>query len=290
MTTCVAKRSGLAGYTIDGCRCPTCTTAQNAYNARRRRLLAYNQWEPYVDAEPVRAHVRSLMAAGMGWMHLARVAGVANGAVSRLLYGDAQRPPSKRVRPGTAAALLAMRADLHTLADRAMIDATGTRRRAQGLAAIGWSLSEQARHIGWTVNNYHKMATRQNLVAVATARMVADMYRRLSATRAPDGMSAQRSIANAAKHGWAPPAAWDDEDIDDPGAAPNLGGNGFDVIDEVAIRRVIDGHARYGALRLPERRELIRRYHDRIPNLCNKIGMSGTQYNRWVAELCETAA
>jgi hypothetical protein len=288
--TCSARKSGLAGYTIDACRCPVCTGAQRDYCNRRNRLLAYQQWEPYVDAEPARQHVRSLMAAGMGWMHLARITGVPNGAISRLLYGDKQRPPSRRIRPYTAAKLLAVHVDLDSLADGASVNAVGTQRRSQALAAIGWTITGQANRLGWYVNNFHKMAVKQTHVTASTARAVADLYDELSGTPAPPSAGQQRALAAAARNGWAPPAAWDDETIDDPATIPNVGGEGRDVVDEVAIRRVLDGNARYGDLKLAERRELIRLNHGRIPNLGQRIGMSGAQYKRWVAELCGAAA
>lgn len=289
MTTCTARRSGLAGYTIDRCRCPACGKAQRDYCNRRNRLLAYDQWEPYVDAGPARRHVRGLMEAGVGWQHIARMTGVANGAVSRLLYGDQQRPPSRRIRPVTAAKLLALELDLGTFADGAQIDATRTRRQIQGLVAIGWTLTEQSSRVGWSVSNYQKLSTAR-LVVAGTARAVDDMHRELSGTPAPDSVAARRARSTAARHGWAPPAAWDDETIDDPSMTPDRGGDGVEVVDEVAIRRVIDGEARYGDLRPVERQQLIRDHARRVPNLAKRIGMSGGQYKRWVAELCEEAA
>lgn len=288
MKPCTARKPGLAGYTIDACRCSACTRAQNAYNNRRNRLIAYQKWEPYVDAEPARQHVRALMSAGMGWMHIARIAGVPNGAISRLLYGDKLRPPSRRVRPFTAAKLLALHADFDTLADSSRINATRTRRQVQALVAIGWTLTEQGRRIGWLTSNYQKL-TCATLVEAATARIVDRMFEELSGTPAPDTVSARRARDTATRHGWVPPAAWDDETIDDPAATPNLGGVGADIIDEVAIHRVIDGHARYGDLTLLERKHLVQTYAPKVPNLAQRIGMSGGQLKKWVAEF-EAAA
>ena len=78
-----------------------------SYSQRRRRLIAYGRWEPWVDAEPIRAHVREQMGAGLGWKTLAQLAGVAPNTISRLLYG---RPLTTRMRPEIARRILTVRA------------------------------------------------------------------------------------------------------------------------------------------------------------------------------------
>jgi len=76
------------GYQL-GCRsrtdCPaeiSCIDASLAEERRRRREAA-----PRVDAEPVRQHVRALMAAGMAVLTIADVAGVSKTGLKVLLYG-----------------------------------------------------------------------------------------------------------------------------------------------------------------------------------------------------------
>lgn len=207
----------LTGYKIRGCRCPRCTDAQRRYNARRDRLIAYGQWQPYIDAEPVRQHLRTLQAAGLGWKRAAVLAGISPSTLSKLLYGDRIRgmAPSKRVRPATAAAVHAVHADLDTLADKACTTAAGTRRRMQALSCLGWSFTEQARRIGWTVQNYSALQTRTQVIA-RTARLVRDLYDELSMTPAPDTPGATRARRAAANRGYLPPLAWDDDLIDLP--------------------------------------------------------------------------
>jgi hypothetical protein len=92
-----------------GCRCAPCRAANRAAENQRTKLIAYGRWQPYVDAGPAREHVRQLAARGIGWKQAAMLAGVPTGAMSKLLYGGpGGRPPSQRVRPGTAAAILAV--------------------------------------------------------------------------------------------------------------------------------------------------------------------------------------
>lgn len=220
----------VARYKLHGCRCPGCYAANRAYENRRSRLIAYGRWQPYVDAEPVRQHVRALMAAGMGWQRISRLAGAPSGAVSKLLYGQDGRPPSRRIRPATAAALLAVRPTLEHLAPGARVDPTGTRRRIRALAAIGWSLTEQARKLGRLVSNYRRVLESPWCTA-ATAREVAALYERLCMTPGPS----QRSRVRARSLAWAPPLAWDA--IDDPACRPKLGAGSARVRPETAEER-----------------------------------------------------
>ena len=58
-----------------GCRCADCRAANRAAENQRTRLIAYGQWQPYVDADQARAHVRRLAVQGIGWKRTAALAG-----------------------------------------------------------------------------------------------------------------------------------------------------------------------------------------------------------------------
>jgi transcriptional regulator with XRE-family HTH domain len=220
----------LAAYKIDLCKCDLCEEANRTYVARRARLKAYGQWEPYVDAEPVREHVRTLIGFGLGWMQIAKIAGVPRGVMSKLLYGDGPRglAPSKRVRPHTAAKILAVEPSFDMLADGAMVDGTATRRRLQALVAVGWAQARLAERLGVERTNLNKMLRSGQHVRAGTVRAVARLYDELwdqappeSEHRAKISASRARNYARAA--GWLPPMAWDDDTIDDPAACGDLG-------------------------------------------------------------------
>ncbi len=222
--TVVTSHGNRRGY-LDGCRCRPCTDAQTAYNTRRMRLIAYGQWKPYVDAQPVREHVLALVEQGLSWKRTADLAGVSYSTVSKLLFGKPGRKPSVQVRPATAEAILAVRASLDARTFGSRVDATGTRRRIQALVANGWSLHKLAAELDMTPGNLHSSITRPQVWA-STARKVRDLYeRRWNATPpadTPDERGAiTRSINRARAHGWLPPMAWDDEDLDDPAAIPD---------------------------------------------------------------------
>lgn len=101
----------------------------------------------------------------------------------------------------------------------AHVDSTGTARRLQALAAIGWSLDALTPHLGCSVGALQsRRMARWPTVTRASAERVARVYDELSMTAGPS--SRTRDVA--ARNGWVPPLAWDD-DIDDPAATPNLG-------------------------------------------------------------------
>lgn len=213
----------LSRYTDGKCRCPKCREAGTAYEADRRRKIAYGIHRPFVDAEPVRRHVRALMAAGIGWERVAFLAGVSTGMVGRLLYGERGSDPSKRVRPSNADKLLSVQPVRGNVAH--WVDATGARRRLQALAVAGWSMLTLASHTRLTQATLCDVSSgRRDRVLAATDRAVADLFRTFWNRQPPRVTSSQRRVVlvtsrRAAGLGWMPALAWDD--IDDPAERPS---------------------------------------------------------------------
>lgn len=206
-----------------GCRCTACRRANADRAAAAYRRMLERRWNgtpAWADAEPARQHVKTLMAKGAGIETIAAAGRVSTNTIYRLLYPLKGNPPARRMRADTADRILAVRLE-NTLQPGHQIDVTGTRRRIHALAAIGWSLAEQGRRLGITRNNMSTI-THQKLVTVRVARKIAALYDELSMTPAT-GRTADRTRAIAARKGWAPPLAWDDDTIDDPAAAPDWG-------------------------------------------------------------------
>lgn len=216
-------------YVIDKCHCTPCKQANRDAENHRYRQQAYGRWEPYVDAEPARTHVRMLMDYGYGWKRIAEMAGVGRGTVEKLLYGARHRgmQPSKGIRPETAAKLLAVRPDRERLGGAVKVDATGTRRRLQALVAAGWPQSQLAVRLGMHRSNFGAMLRSEQVLA-STQRAVRKLYDALWKQDPRDsGVGAQaysRARHHAAARAWAPVGAWDDDRIDDPAAFPDWTG------------------------------------------------------------------
>lgn len=229
MSAATGRPHGNAKYHLEKCRCPTCRQAARDYDNNRSRAIAYGRWQPYVDAEPVRQHVRALAEFGIGWMRLAKISGVPRGSVSKLLYGDPQRgmAPSKRILPKNAQAILAVEPTLDNLGDQTVIDGTGTRRRLQALVCAGWTQSELARRMNMNRANFGRTIV-SSLVKAATVKTVRDLYDELwrvdpVAAGVPEHRAAAARLI-ATSNRWAPVGAWDDDSIDDPAAFPDWTG------------------------------------------------------------------
>lgn len=212
-------------YTLDHCRCTDCATASAAYERARVRRNAYGR-SNLTDATPVREHIATLTAAGIGLKQITRHTGINGGVMSKLVYGiPGQRPPSRRVLKTTAAKILALNPnDPSLVADGARIDATGTRRRLQALGTLGWSIQSLAL-IAQLDRQRLDGAMRGRPVQGDTRRAVTTLYEHLWNVPAPTTtkgakISAARAQGRAQREGWAPPLAWDDETIDDPAATP----------------------------------------------------------------------
>lgn len=147
-----------------GCRCDACRSANSAYERERKRRVA----PPYVAAAQAREHVRDLMAAGIGLKRIAAVAGVSNGALTKLIYGTRGRGVSKRIRPETRDALLAVTpADA---ADGSQVDAARTWGHIDTLLDRGWTKTAIARAIGQTSGG---LQVSRHRVQAGTARAIA---------------------------------------------------------------------------------------------------------------------
>jgi hypothetical protein len=112
----------------------------------------------------------------------------------------------------TAAQQAAYRKHRHLRGPRT-VDATGTRRRLQALAAIGWSTSEIERHAGVGHGVLVQVLNNRARVTITKRDLVAHLYARL-AYLPRQGGNAGRVRADAVRRGWPSPLAWNDIDRD----------------------------------------------------------------------------
>lgn len=209
----------------------TCDPGRRAYMKHRALMRERGVWEPRTDAGPVRAHVQRLREHGLGLAVIAKLSGVTVRSLAFLMYGEpaAGKRPAVTMSTVSARRVLEFWPTLEQMPDMVSVDATGTRRRLQALATVGWSMRALALRCGKLADEFARVLGRERVFA-ATARLVRDLYDELWDQAPPETckgerISARKARAGAVRGGWAPPMAWDDDSIDNPDAAPNLGGH-----------------------------------------------------------------
>lgn len=256
-------------YVKDRCRCTDCTAANTAAGRAAHRAQTFGRWRPFVDAAPVREHIRDLRAAGIGVEQIARLASISTSHVRELAApGRDGNPRVRRVRPETAQRILRIRVDQANRAPRSHVDATGTRRRLQALIAVGWPHDELAARLGRSSAGLRRSMLSDSVTA-QTAQNVSALYEQLWNLRPPQSNDDQRAAADAARafaaeRGWLPPLAWDDIDTD---PAPRHRAEHVetdDDLDEIAIERALAGDGvRLEHLTPAEQDEVVRRLTER---------------------------
>ncbi len=212
----------LTTYVNRRCHCASCTGAAREYGRRRARLRAYGRLEELVPLETVATHIKWLAAQGLGSRQIAHLANVSRPTVDEITSPSG---PRRGVTPRVASAILAVLPGLDSCADNALVPAAGTQRRLQALMVLGWPLAEIQRATAAAA--LHKCMTRAQVTA-RLARAVRDFYDtnwdRDPATRPHiPAASITRTQSRAARAGWLPPLAWDDDTIDDPSSTPDPG-------------------------------------------------------------------
>lgn len=219
--------------------------AATAYQKRHR--LARRRGRTFtVPLAPVREHIALLLGSGWSQQQIARAVGV-DGATIRWI----------RLRSGyyvnahLGQRILSVRPENLLCASSGLVPTAGTLRRLQGLMVMGWSHAEMSARAGFDTTR----VGRQDALGVGHAQALAVVYDQLSMLRGPSETTRQR----AARFGYLPPLAWDDETIDNPAAQPNLGGG--PSVDDVAVERAASGEA--VTLSTAEREEAVRRLNHR---------------------------
>jgi transcriptional regulator with XRE-family HTH domain len=195
----------------------------SCYQTYRNKQVAYGRWQTVtVDAGPVRAHLLALKAAGIGDRRIGELSGVSRSAlqkISRKRPGT-DEPLRSNVWRSTANRILAIPLEVDNRGYGVRIDSTGSLRRLRALQAIGWTQTEIAHRIGWTLQNLNRyFISDPARINRGTAVTIAKVFNELQLIPGPS----ERSRRHARKHGWAPPLAWDEDTIDDPAAKPDIG-------------------------------------------------------------------
>lgn len=219
-----------------------------------------------VRGAPVRRHIEALQAVGMGRRRISDLIGVAPHVITSILRGTPCRdvPPPPTVPAQLARRVLTIPIDPYLCANTALIPAVGTHRRLQALVHHGWSLNRVAGQLGVYVDTLINLLDNEHVHA-RTARAVRTLYDQLWDQAPPHRTRQERGAVTlarrmAARNGWHPALAWDDDSIDDPAAAPQDTAEVNDPEpDELAVSLLLSGRRRFTDLAPVDRRAAVQR-------------------------------
>ncbi|QKV98170.1 hypothetical protein HUT19_41350 (plasmid) [Streptomyces sp. NA02950] len=204
-------------------RGPAERAAHARWAARRRRLIAYGQWDPFMPAEPVRAHLRALAELGMPIKGVEQALGLQPQALRHVTAGTYGYGPGEKVTREIGEAVLGFWPKLEDFPDSATVDPTGTRRRVEALAVGGWSRAMLAERAGRPYCSFRNSLNFAR-TSVPLAKTVVQLYDELWNERPEDhgirAWVAERVRRTAQAAGFHGPLAWDDDLIDNPSALP----------------------------------------------------------------------
>jgi transcriptional regulator with XRE-family HTH domain len=164
--------------------------------------------------------VRQLRGQGASYRAIAQAAGVGAMTVHDVSAGRG------RARASTQAALLAVGPG--NLTSR-RVDAGGTRLRLRALHVMGHGSARLARAAGVSEQTVRALVRGDaRTVSPRIRDAVTDVYDAWWDKRAPERTRAERAAASAARRRaiaghWCPPAAMDDDQLDEPGYQPRAG-------------------------------------------------------------------
>ena len=170
-----------------------------------------------IDPEPARAHIAYLLSHGHAIRGIADTAGISTTQVANIA---ARRHP-KAQRTVVAKILAVTSADIYTRGrPDGYVPSIGAKRRIQALYAIGHTAHTLAAHLDVHHSFLHNTVNqRGHWITRARRDLIVTAYNDLWNTPG----TSTKNRAEAARRGWVPPLAWDDDTIDDPRATPNTG-------------------------------------------------------------------
>ena len=208
-------------YNHHKCRCGDCREYMAMLQYRREHMKKAGRYDRFVPVGPVREHLTMLAEHGIGYKHVAALAGVSVTTVGNALYGKvgSKYPRVRnRISRETAEKILSVKPVRGNLPPTAKIPARGSVRRVQALVALGWGLGHLADQLRISRGDMHKFM-KSDLVTVRRADLVDRVYSEMCMKTPPASTTAERyarsrALMTARKHGWVPPLAWDDIDSD----------------------------------------------------------------------------
>lgn len=241
-------------YSSHRCGCDDCLAGNTYRMGQRRKLHAYGRAQDYrVDKTAAAERVHALR--GLGWtvQGIAERAGVPRSVVDSLLSTR-----YKRTTRVTAEAILAVRIQFPPVMKWKRVPVTGTQRRLEALAYMGWSIRHLERLTGMGDGFLSDVMRHADLVHESTAARIATIYDELWDKQPPRETKFEKAVYTrtriyARKQGWLGPLSWDDIDADvDPVKPDQSKGRGW-VLDELEHLRALGESADTAATLLGEK-------------------------------------
>lgn len=205
-----ARANGSRGYRA-ACKCEPCLAARRRFKKHDRASRQLGR-PGHVDATQARERLL-LLNQTTGWNDLAAAIEGSAANLRDIAFGR-----RLRIKRTTHNRIMQLKA---APSGGQYLDATGSTRRLQALQAIGHTTYTIAEATNTSRALIVPILDGRGLVRRIVADRIAAAYPSLSQTPG----NATRSINRAKSQGWAPPAAWDDDTIDDPNAAPDWTGH-----------------------------------------------------------------
>lgn len=241
-------------YNSHKCGCDNCVEGNTYRVGQRRKLRAYGRAKDYrVDKAPATERVKALR--GLGWtvQGIADRAGVPRSVVDSLLSDR-----YKRTTRVTSEAVLAVRIQFPPIMKWKRVPTTGTQRRLEALAYMGWSIRLIERLGGFGDGFLSDVMRNADLIHEGTAQRISALYDDLWNKPPPTGTSFERGVYTrtriyARDQGWLGPLSWDDIDADVEPVNPTNGKGRAWVLDELEHLRSLGESADSAAVILAEK-------------------------------------
>ena len=196
------------------CRCTPCTRANRLAGIRRARARAAGE-ALLISRDVLLPHIQECQASGMSQALIGRQAHVSQTTISYLINGKIQSCQ----RDKALGILAGQPGHFDDLAER---PALGASRRTRALYAIGHGRDGISAVSGLSPCTIGQIAnSRYTLIDGRIDAAIRLAYRTLSPTQGASLKARHR----AETQNWAPPAAWDDDTLDDPNAHPDWTGH-----------------------------------------------------------------
>lgn len=199
-------------YTTNHCRQDECRAAHNKAARDRRRQQAYGRYTRNKrPATKAVNHINNLRNQNITLKQIHRATGVA-----MVTLGEITLSKRNTIQATTEARILAYKPTPDQASPHTPIDSTGTARRLQALQYNGWSQGQLANRLRLQVAHVWKLSHQKTGATIRIAKRVETLYDQLWDKHPTPGMSATIARNTARRHGWLPPLAWDEDQIDNP--------------------------------------------------------------------------